>query len=162
MLNTISMDARRISFYVTLLPIPHSDHGQVGSPSEVGQRVEVPVVVLIVHRTRTHDADEVAGEQRGHHVLRRQLHRSLAEPEPVEGADEEIARLGSEGVRLDHAPDAAHGSVGESSRTLLRPAREDEEQQQTQLQTQQRATELRTHEHLREERERKIPRRGGT
>ena len=137
MLNTISMDARRISFYVTPLPIPHSDHRQVGSPSEVGQRVEVPVVV-------------------------RQLHRSLAEPEPVEGADEEIAWLGSEGVRLDHAPDAAHGSAGESPRVLLRPAREDEEQQQTQLQTQQRTTELRTYEHLREERERKIPRRGGT
>lgn len=128
MLNTISMDARRISFYVTPLPIPHSDHRQVSSPSEVGQRVEVPVVVLIMHRTRTHDADEVAGEQRGHHVLRRQLHRSLAEPEPVEGTDEEIARLGSEGVRLDHAPDAAHGSAGESPRVLLRPAREDEEQ----------------------------------
>lgn len=162
MLNTISMDARRISFYVTLLSIPHSDHGQVGPPSEIGQGVEVPVVVLVVHRTRTHDADEVAGEQRGHHVLRRQLHRSLTEPEPVEGADEEIARLGGEGVRLDDAPDPAHGSVGESSLSLLCPAREDEEQQQTQLQTQQSATELGAHKHLREEREGKIPRRGGT
>ena len=49
MLNTISMDARRISFYVPLLSIPHGDDRQVGAPGEIGKRVEVPVVVLIMH-----------------------------------------------------------------------------------------------------------------
>lgn len=124
--------------------------------------MEVPVVVLIMHRSRTHHSDEVAAEQRRHHVLRRQLHRLLSEPEPVKGADEEIARLRREGIRLHDAPDAAHRSPDQSSKPLLSPAREDEEQQQTQLQHQQHATEARTHKHLREERHESIRRRGET
>ena len=162
MLNTISTDARRISFYVAVGPLPHGENGQVGAPGEIRERVEVPVVVLIVHRPRTRHADEVAGEERGHHVLRRQLHRLLSEPEPVEGANEEIAWLGRKGVGLDDAPDASHGSAGDASPRLLCPAREDEEQQQRQLQRQQQTAEARTHEHLREQRGETVRRRGGT
>lgn len=148
------MDARRISFYVPLLSLPHGDNRQVGSPDEIGKRVEVPVVVLIMHRARARHADEVAREQRRHHVLRRQFHRLLAELEPVEGTHQQIARFRCEGIGLDHAPDAAHRSVHDNTmKRPLCPSREDEEQQQTQLQRQQRSTEAGTYKHLCEERE---------
>ena len=92
--------------------------------------MEVPVVVLVVDGARAHGSDEVAREEHRHDVLRRQLHVALAHHEPVEHADEEVARLRREGVGLHDRPDAAHGSRGQRRRgARLGPAEEDEGEQ---------------------------------
>ena len=104
--------------------------------------MEVPVVILVVDGAGAHDADEVAAEERGEDVLGGQLHVAVAHDEPVEHADEEVARLRREGVGLDDGPDAAHGPSDEgASARRLGPAEEDEGEEERELEDEEDAAE---------------------
>ena len=129
------MHSSRKSFYASPRSrYAYAQRGEVGPPGEIGEGVEVPVVVLVVDGARAHDADEVAAEEHGEDVLGGQLHVAVAHDEPVEHADEEVARLRRERIGLDDGPDAAHGPSDDRARMAgLGPAEEDEGEKECEL-----------------------------